>query len=317
MTLKITLSGRNGKGVDFNNGYDRFFTDFAPSGSPEFLGPTEGETTQIVHLATPATGAEAQARAVLLEGSDFLYTFSNHTISGELDTIRLVRLGDAYDSDTGQLVLEDGVVQDATPFITIDRVNLTNPVGEAGPVHEIVAGLMGGGPSGTLADPTPITDLIWAEAHDVRGSSGSDSYAGTRFGDTVRGAGGRDVLSGRGGDDTLIGGAGADKLTGGAGSDTFVYASAGQTAGDLIRDFDGAEGDVVDLSAIDANDGRGGNQRFSFIGDDRFSGTAGELRFADSDARTIVTGDTDGDGRADVRLVLAGDVDLAADDFLL
>ena len=39
-----------------------------------------------MHLATPEPSQEAKARAVLLEGSDFLYTFSNHTVSGELDT---------------------------------------------------------------------------------------------------------------------------------------------------------------------------------------------------------------------------------------
>lgn len=317
MTLRITLTGRNGKGIDFNNGYERFFTDFTPSGSPLFLGTTPDDATQVVHLATPGTGGAAQARAVLLEGSDFFYTFANHTVSGALDTIRLVRLGDAYDADTGDLVLEDGIVQDATPFITISGLGLDNPAGETGPVHDIVAGLMGGDPSGSAADPAPITAVLWGEAHNVRGSSGRDTYAGTRFADTVRGAGGRDVLSGRGGDDTLIGGTGADKLTGGAGADTFVYIRAGETAGDLIRDFETAVGDGIDLSAIDANDDRIGNQRFDFIGDERFSGTAGELRFQSGAARTVVIADTDGDGRADVRLVVAGDLSLGADDFLL
>lgn len=317
MTLKITLSaGRNGKGVDFNAGYDKFFEDFEPSGTPLFL-PETGETTQIVHLATPETGKEAQARAVLLDGEDFFYTFSNHTISGHLDRISLVTLGKAYDKDTGDLVLKGGVVKTATPYITIDRVNLDNPEGEAGPVHEIVAGLMGGGPSGTAADATPITDLLRAEAHNVTGSSGGDTYAGTRFGDTVRGLGGADTLSGRGGDDTLVGGAGADRLAGGGGADTFVFARAKDIRGDVVRDFDGDEGDQLDLSAVDANENRNGTQHFTFIDDDRFGGTAGELRASETGSRTIVAGDTDGDGKADFRLVLAGDVSLDSDDFLL
>ena len=37
------------------------------------------------------------------------------TVSGELDTIRLVTLGKAYDADTGELVLKNGVVKTATP----------------------------------------------------------------------------------------------------------------------------------------------------------------------------------------------------------
>ena len=239
---------------------------------------------------------------MLLDGEDFLYTFSNHTVSGEIDSISLVRLGKAYDKATGELVLEDGVIQDATPYITFSDLDISNAPGVAGPVHEIVAGMMGGGPSGTLSDPAPITEVVWGEAHEVKGSAGADSYAGTRFGDTVRGRGGDDALSGRGGADTLVGGKGADRTTGGAGADTFVFATAGHTRGDLIRDFDAAEGDLVKLTGIDADTGRGGNQAFSFIDDAGFGGDAGELRYKVGASKTFVTGDTDGDGAADFRI---------------
>ena len=317
MTLKITLSAKGNKGVDFNKAYAAFFEDFAPSGSPEFLGRTASETTQIVHLATPEPGQEAKARAVLLEGSDFLYTFSNHTVSGELDTIRLVTLGKAYDADTGELVLKNGVVKTATPHITISNLDLDNPAGVAGPVHEIVAGMMGGGPSGSLADPAPITEVLWGEAHNVTGSSGDDTYAGTKFGDVVRGLRGDDVLNGRGGNDRITGGLGADKLTGGGKADTFIFTSARETKGDLIRDFDPSENDRIKLSSIDADSGKRGNQSFDFIGTDGFSGDAGELRYKVGAAKTTVLGDIDGDGSADFRIALSGQVTLADDSFLL
>ena len=103
--------------------------------------------------------------------------------------------------------------------------DLDNPAGVAGPVHEIVAGMMGGA-SGSLAESNPITDVLWGEAHNVTGSSGDDTYAGTKFGDVVRGVRGDDVLNGRGGNDRITGGLGADKLTGGGKADTFIFTSA-------------------------------------------------------------------------------------------
>lgn len=315
MTIRIKLSGK--KGVDFNKDYNAFFKDFAPNGSPEFLGPNGSETTQIAHIATPEPGKEAQARAVLLDGEDFFYTFSNHTVSGEIDSISLVRLGKAYDKATGDLVLDDGVITAATPLITFSNLDIDNAPGVAGPVHEIVAGMMGGGPSGTMADPSAITRIIRGEAHNVTGSAGDDRYLGTKFGDVVRGGAGDDVLSGRGGDDTLVGGKGADKLTGGAGADTFVFATVNHARGDLIRDFDAAEGDIIKLTGIDADTGRGGNQAFTFIDGARFSGDAGELRVKQGANKAFVTGDVDGDGAADFRIALNGHVDLDADSFLL
>ncbi|MER2507235.1 MAG: hypothetical protein ABTQ27_00585 [Amaricoccus sp.] len=315
MTVKITLAGKSG--VDFNKEYDAFFKGFAPSGSPLFLGESEEETTQIVHLDTPVTGKESAARAVLLDGDDFLYTFSNHTISGEIDKVSLVTLGDAYDKDTGDLDLHGGVVTTATPHITFSGLDIENEPGVAGPVHKIVAGMMGGGPSGTAADPAALTKVLFGEAQSLVGSAGDDKYSGTRFGDTIRGMRGDDTLSGRGGADKLIGGLGADRLTGGSGADQFIFQTVAETRGDKIRDFDSAENDLIHLSKIDANEDARGNNRFSFIGDDAFSGEAGELRFKSGASGTTVYGDTDGDGRADFKILLVGDHDLSAGDFIL
>ncbi len=46
--------------------------------------------------------------------------------------------------------------------------------------------------------------------------------------------------------------------------------------GDTIWDFSHAQGDRIDLSAIDANSSVGGNQAFTFIGAANFTGTAEE-----------------------------------------
>jgi Ca2+-binding RTX toxin-like protein len=63
------------------------------------------------------------------------------------------------------------------------------------------------------------------------------------------GSSGNDILDG-GGDDRLIGGPDDDWLTGGSGADLFVYNDLYPSA-DRILDFNAAEGDRIDLSALD------------------------------------------------------------------
>lgn len=136
----------------------------------------------------------------------------------------------------------------------------------------------------------------------------------------VDGSAGDDTIIGSDADDRLFGSSGADLLTGGAGNDAFVYTLVGQSraAGtDTISDF--APGDLIDLAGIDANTGMAENQAFTLIGDAAFSRTAGELRHVIDTAsgRTIIDGDVNGDGRADLTIVLTGELTLSASDFLL
>jgi hypothetical protein len=94
-------------------------------------------------------------------------------------------------------------------------------------------------------------------------------------------------------------------MHGQAGADLFVFTSifdslAGPGASfDRIMDFSRAEGDKIDLSAIDANVNTAGDAAFSFIGTASFSKKAGELRFDVIDGQVRVFADTDGDGVAD------------------
>ncbi len=136
--------------------------------------------------------------------------------------------------------------------------------------------------------------------------------------DTLYGGDGIDTISGGAGDDTLIGGAGADTLTGGAGADLFKYAPGDSpTSGaDCITDFLSGT-DTIDLSLIDANSGSAGNQAFTFIGNSAFSNAAGELRFVVSGSDTLLKADLDGDGAADLTIILSGIVTPLASDFVL
>lgn len=85
----------------------------------------------------------------------------------------------------------------------------------------------------------------------------------------------------------------------------------------MITDFQRGQGDLIDLSFIDANSTVAGNQAFRFVGDGAFSGHAGELVARSTSAGTLVLGDVDGDGRADFGLLLDDPLKLGADSFLL
>jgi serralysin len=133
---------------------------------------------------------------------------------------------------------------------------------------------------------------------------------------------GRNTITGNNGDNHIQGNGGRDFLAGGDGADTFVFllaSDSGKAAAkrDIITDFDRREGDLVDLSAIDANRNRADDQAFSFIGRQDFHGKAGELRFERTGGDTVVYGDLNGDGRADFSLAIDEAIAFKAADFIL
>jgi Ca2+-binding RTX toxin-like protein len=140
------------------------------------------------------------------------------------------------------------------------------------------------------------------------GSYGNDAISGSKAADTIEGNLGADTIKGARGDDLLVGGQGSDVLTGGDGADTFSYRAISDSqasAVDLIKDLQ--SGDHLDLSAVDANTSVAGDQAFDIV--DAFTEHAGELVVTyDAKANlTIVSGDVDGDGVADLEIHVAGD----------
>jgi len=122
------------------------------------------------------------------------------------------------------------------------------------------------------------------------GSSERDLLVGNDVDNVLTGNAGDDVLIGNLGDDTLLGGEGADELTGGEGADLFVFQDTGST--DTITDFVSGD-DRIDLSSFD----------FTYVGEDAFSNTAGELRVENG----MLMGDIDGDGVGDLFIDVQGD----------
>jgi serralysin len=91
-------------------------------------------------------------------------------------------------------------------------------------------------------------------------------------------------------------------------------------------DFSGmGSGEPIDLSALDADVTTAGDQAFHFVATPTttFSGVAGELIWSQQDLpgsaddNTMVSGDVNGDGVADVQLELSGLTHLKADMFIL
>ena len=155
----------------------------------------------------------------------------------------------------------------------------------------------------------------------LAGGAGTDDLGGGGGHDTLRGGHGEDRLSGGPGADRLLGGAGADRLAGGGGADLFIFHAIGNSGPtkatrDRIGDFVSGE-DRIHLAHIDANTQARGDQRFQLIGDDAFSGGAGELRVVERPSGTYVSADVDGDGRADFSILLPDAPALAAGDFIL
>lgn len=154
------------------------------------------------------------------------------------------------------------------------------------------------------------------------GTDDADTLYGLAGKDSLKGNGGDDILNGGAGNDILLGGAGRDKLTGASGADKFVFAGgdfggATKASADVITDFKHAQGDRIDLSAVDANSLVAGDQAFTFIGKATFGGHAGELRYSVVGGSAVVLGDTNGDAHADFAILLTKVTALVAGDFLL
>jgi serralysin len=151
------------------------------------------------------------------------------------------------------------------------------------------------------------------------GGNGNDKLFGGAGADVLRGGAGNDTLKGGAGDDFLNGNEGKDILTGGIGSDTFIFKHARETrpgsAADVITDF--SSNDFLDLRNIDANKSVAGNQDFKFLGNGAFTGKAGELNYkfvgSGANAKTIISGDQNGDGTADFQIVLRKHIALSSD----
>jgi len=160
-------------------------------------------------------------------------------------------------------------------------------------------------------------------ANALSGGSGNDDLSGGAGNDNLAGGAGNDSLSGGAGNDNLVGGAGKDRLTGNSGRDTFDFNALselglGSPTRDVITDFARSQ-DRIDLSTLDANTARSGNQSFSApVVGNHFSGAftrVGELYF--DPVADVLYGNTDADAAAEFSIQITGLSTLSATDLIL
>jgi Ca2+-binding RTX toxin-like protein len=266
-------------------------------------------------------GGEA-AGDLLINVENLVGSMFNDTLAGDDGANVLIGLGgdDRFKGGGGADTLNGGSGRDTASYFNADT----------GVFVDIALGSgFGGDAEGDV--------LISIEA--LEGSDFGDSFLGDALGNLLLGRGGNDVLDGRGGADTLnggdgvdvlrgrggadilLGGAGADQLTGGDDADTFRWLStsdAGTTfiTADFVSDFNKAEGDLLDLSAIDADVTVSGNQSFEFIGREAFT-EPGQVRWFTQDDRTFIVLNTDTDGLREMIIEVAGLPTVEADWFIL
>jgi len=158
----------------------------------------------------------------------------------------------------------------------------------------------------------------------VRADSGSQDFYDPDYGASgpvaqhVIGDSMANNLHGTAGDDVLTGAGGADLLSGGTGADRFVYLQTTDSqpdASDMILDFDGAHGDRIDLSAIDARTDRVGNNAFVFVGDGPITGP-GQVAVHVADGISYIHANIGGDLRAELVIAVHSTQPLAPSDFI-
>ena len=163
--------------------------------------------------------------------------------------------------------------------------------------------LVGAIPSGTSRAIYPsygelgLSKKLTAQLDALKVKFGG-SKIGADLDDTLNGGSAKDLLIGLAGNDVVQGGASADVLIGGPGSNRFVYSDLSDSPAkrgrqDQILGFQRA-GDVIDLSAL--------GDSLTYIDKKAFTREAGEIRFAGGSLQL----DADGNGRADLEILLPG-----------
>lgn len=135
----------------------------------------------------------------------------------------------------------------------------------------------------------------------IYGNAGVDKLIGGNLGDIINGGSETDKIRGDGGADVLTGGSGADVFKFRNASDSGLGANA-----DIITDFVSGT-DKLNFLRIDADANTAGDQAFNFVGTGAFTGGGlGSIRYVDTGSDIRVEVDVDGNGVADMHVMLQG-----------
>jgi hypothetical protein len=168
--------------------------------------------------------------------------------------------------------------------------------------------------NGAVVDPGSMVsaqrEFIGGEKADrLIGNVLANTLWGKKGADQLFGDLGNDGLHGGAGNDRLEGGEGADLIIGGGGSNRFVYRSGADSRisqADTIQKLTRFDRfDLRQLAGIDLD--------LNFIGNDAFTGSAGEIR----STRRSLQADLDGDGSTDFLVNFTNKFNLSANQLML
>lgn len=285
---------------------------FAPAASDTAFG-VSALTTMVPNA--PASGTMPRGAT---EGNDSLTGTSGN------DNLQGLGGNDTMSGAAGNDTLDGGSGIDTADYRYLSasqtsRIDLQNGYATIGTEKDTLKGIenaWGGAGKDDIRGTSQANELKGNNGDDaLAGSGGNDTLAGGAGNDALDGGSGNDQLWGDEGTDTIIGDLGRDELVGGtkAGErDVFVYRAVTESpvgsGRDLVhfRDAGTAYGDVIDLSAIDANVHLAGNQAFTFIKTAAFAvNKPGTLRVYNAGNNTIIQLNTDNDSAPEAEIELA------------
>lgn len=268
-----------------NAGNDRLIIRSGAAGSA-IDGGTDTDTL-VVNATTTSLASLVSIEAVELAGGAVL------TLTGSQFIVGLA--ANTQFSGTGSVIVNLGTVAEFAPTAMTVAGGST-----------ITFTINGDADSEIIKVPINIASII-------NGGDGPDQIRGSNLADTINGGNGVDKI---------LGLSGADLLTGGADMDQFRYYFATDAglaaAGDTITDFVSGT-DKLDFRLFDADLGTAGQQNVSYVGTAAFTGGGNrQVRWEDLGADLRVEVDSNGDGVADMHILLqgAGTQTLTAGDFL-
>lgn len=334
-SFKNTGTGRINGNIDLGDGNDTFVGGAAlPIGGYDIIGGAGNDLIQLgntyyTYRATVGDGNDT------VSGPGF-YSASTDTggVRINLDTIAHVdsnlSVTVAANSATGATIGSDRLIgmskveAGAGNDVIFGNAAANSIIDDGGSDH--VFGL--GGADSILLYGNGISTADGGSGNDQIDFNG---IAPTDRATLIGGSGNDQLQHGNNvGEADFIGGAGRDTSVSGLGaSDVFIYTKASDSGitratRDVIHYFSGAggDGDIIDLSAMDANTATAALDHFQaadFLARGAFTGHAGQLRYTDFTGGAILYADLNGDRKADfsIEVGLTSGHDLHLADFKL
>ena len=266
----VDVTGVNSKTINGTSGNDILI---AKNGEP---------TARTVIAAVQGGSLYSSAQNAAAANTAFSFDFAAAILAGEFITqIKIDLTGIGFFDQTGQTSADFQLGSDSTvtplnvtsgdtPILTLNFAN-----GEFTAGDKLLFGIDADSGAQTMEDsadfglhsvPFTVTfsdgttmsgNYVPAGGGDSEGTVSEVVNVGSTLNggdgaDYLVGGDGNDILNGGKGDDILAGGLGSDTMTGGEGADTFVVDidSLDLDVSDVITDYNKAEGDVIDLSAL-------------------------------------------------------------------